>query len=214
LAPNATATLFKNNKLSAAVKAGEFSEPKLINEYLPKPGQTQTSGLDHLSGLLKSSDNAKGIARDYALRSINSGQDAMKAYWKLSPAQRQSIFHGSREQPYLQAASEMLPDKKTPSLEPKSLNPLMSLGAHGLGAGAGALALHYGGHVPWGESIGLSALGTVGARALANHIARNANPQSALSAFRFSNRPLNNYGALAQPSLSMGLHSIADRENQ
>jgi hypothetical protein len=84
-----------------ALQADGDLDSAVIGKYMPKPSQTGTSGLNQLARLFGSKQAAQDAAKSYInrkpLTNGNAALDTAAEYGKLSPAQREWIYGGSKE---------------------------------------------------------------------------------------------------------------------
>jgi hypothetical protein len=103
-----------------AFQSGQPLDAAVIGKYMPRPNQTGTQGLDQLAKMYGSKEQAQDAVKAYMNRKVlengNTTLDATGEYGKLSPAQRDWIYGGSKEGDLLKAANDT---RKAFSKEPE-----------------------------------------------------------------------------------------------
>lgn len=132
-----------------AAQQGQQLDPAIIGKYMPRPNQSGTQGLEQLSKLYDSKEQAQAAAKAYInRRPLSNGVstlDVTNEYAKLSPAQRDWIYGDSKEGQLLKAANNA---RQSFGKEPG--RSLLTAGTHhllgyGLPGMAGYLASAYAG---------------------------------------------------------------------
>jgi len=176
-----------------AIKGGAPMDTALIGKYMPKPQQTGIEGFKQLEQLYGSKEAAQDAAKSFLFRRPSeqgaNTVDVAAIYSKLSPAQRNYIFGGSKEGQMLESANQArLAFGREPERDfwKKGAHSALSFGVPGaLGFGAGIATGH-----PWEESVGFGA-GLAGLSKGGGYLAgKTATPYLANAAKSLAKRPM------------------------
>lgn len=197
-APNATGALKTMRPLKDALQSGTLDSAAL-GKYA-RPSLAGTSGTDQLNKLTGSDD----AARAYVMRNVTQGrgnQDALGAYEKLSPPQRQALFGNQSEGAALNVASTAKNALGEPS--PSGWG---ALGHHAATLGApgflGFLGAKTVGGQDWDTSLAAGLATAAAAKGGQAAISRFASPASVMKAANFATSQNKNAGRYLSPVLA------------
>lgn len=199
----------KKNFKSAIRDRSASDEGALIGQYAPKPAQTGTEGLDQLANVMGSKSAAQDAVKSYInRRPLTNGVstlDVSNEYAKLSPAQRDWIYGGSKEGDLLNTINNV---RQSFGKEPA--RSLLTAGTHhALGLGlpflAGSAGAHYLGG-DWKDDL-LAGLGVAASGKIPGAVAGRLSPRAIKSVSDYAQRSPVNYGRYLNMPLQAALSS-------
>lgn len=207
--PDRFGTATEKRNFKSAIRDPNISEGALIGQYAPKPSQSGTEGLDQLSKVMGSKPEAQDALKAYInRRPLTNGVstlDVSNEYAKLSPAQRDWIYGGSKEGDLLNTINNV---RQSFGKEPA--RSLLTAGTHhALGLGlpflAGSAGAHYLGG-DWKDDL-LAGLGVAASGKIPGAVAGRLSPRAIKSVSDYAQRSPVNYGRYLNMPLQAALSS-------
>jgi len=192
-----------------AAQQGQKLDPAIIGKYMPRPNQGGTEGLDQLAKLYGSKSQAQEAAKAYInRRPLTNGVstlDVSNEYAKLSPAQRDWIYGGSKEGDLLNTINNV---RQSFGKEPA--RSLLTAGAHhlfgfGLPFLAGSAGAHYLGG-DWKDDV-FAGLGMAATGKIPAAIAGRLSPRAIRAVSDYAQRSPVNYGRYFNMPLQAAISS-------
>jgi len=210
--PDRFGTPQEKKSFKLAMQSPDGDEGALIGQYMPKPSQTGTEGLDQLANVMGSKEDAQAAAKAYInRRPLTNGVstlDVSNEYAKLSPAQRDWIYGDSPEGKLLKATNDTrMAFGKEPSrsLLTAGTHSLMGYGLPGI---AGYLASDYAGG-NWEENF-LAALAAAGGAHGMGKLMGRLSPEAVQNITAYAKRSPVNYSRY----LNVPLQTMVSGGNQ